>query len=94
MGQRWANYIHNMTTLAQRWCNVELATVSQRWPNGKNYVAPTLAIYVGLTVLFMLGQRSCAIWVGPCPNLQPIPTGHNDILVHFSFELKPKMNAR
>ena len=27
-----------MTTLGQRWRNVELAMVSLRWPNGQNYV--------------------------------------------------------
>ena len=68
-----------MTTLAQRWRNVELATVSLCWLNGQNYLAPTSLIYVGPTVLLTLGQRwangaayvgptlgqrSCAIWVG------------------------------
>ena len=37
--------------------NVELATVSLRWPNGQNYVAPTSQIYVGPTVPSTLGQR-------------------------------------
>ena len=46
-----------MPTLAQRWCNVELATVSLRWPNGQNYIAPTSQIYVGPTVPSTLGQR-------------------------------------
>ena len=32
--------------LAQRWRNVELATVSLRWTNGQNYVAPTSPIDV------------------------------------------------
>ena len=46
-----------MTTLGQRWRNVELAMVSLRWPNGQNYVAPTSQIYVGPTVPSTLGQR-------------------------------------
>ena len=57
LGQLYWNII------SQRWRNVELATVSLRWPNGQTYVSPTSPIYVGPTVLLALGQRSCAIWV-------------------------------
>ena len=54
--------------MAQRWRNVELSTVSLRWPNGQNYVASTSQIYVGPTVPSTLGQRSCAIWACVSPN--------------------------
>ena len=53
LAQRWRNV---GATLAQRWRNVG-ATLAQRWRNGQNYVAPTSQIYVGPTVLSMLGQR-------------------------------------
>ena len=61
-----------MTTLAQRWRNVELATVSIRWPNGPNYVASTSPTYLGPTVLLTLGQRSCAIWAVPTSTIYTI----------------------
>ena len=76
LSQRCANVVptieHNMTTLAQRWRNVDLATVSLRWPNGPNYVAPTSPTYVGPTVLLTLGQRSCAIWAVPTSTIYTI----------------------
>ena len=52
--------------------NVELATVSLRWPNGPNYVAPTSPTYDGRTVLLTLGQRSCAIWAVPTSTIYTI----------------------